>query len=66
MWWFLIPFGAGLVAPFLKDSKVLNDPNKWYGSMECNKCGYEWKARKNTPPARCPKCSSKNIDVVLG
>lgn len=40
------------------------DPNKWYGRMSCNRCGYAWNSRRSTPPARCAKCSSQNIYMV--
>lgn len=33
----------------------------WYGQMACNRCGYRWKARRNTPPARCPGCSGRDV-----
>lgn len=36
----------------------------WYGDMYCRNCGYSWKARRSTPPARCAGCSSKNIQTV--
>jgi rubrerythrin len=37
---------------------------KWYGKMRCGSCGYIWQSRRNTPPARCPRCSTTNIYVV--
>lgn len=36
----------------------------WYGFMRCHDCGYDWKARRRTPPRRCGNCSSRNIEVV--
>jgi hypothetical protein len=42
------------------------DPKKWYGRMKCNRCAYQWTARRTTPPARCPKCSSNGITTVNG
>ncbi len=36
----------------------------WYGGMVCHSCGYRWKARRNTPPARCASCSGRNISPV--
>lgn len=31
-------------------------------TVECLRCGYEWEPRGSTPPARCPKCSSRRWD----
>jgi len=45
---------------------LLRDPNKWYGQMICNQCDYDWESRRSTPPARCPKCSSKDISSING
>jgi hypothetical protein len=42
------------------------DPKKWYGRMQCTKCGYQWESRRNTPPVRCPKCSSTTISPLSG
>ena len=42
------------------------DPNKWYGKMRCQRCGYQWQSKRRTPPARCPKCNSTGIEVTLG
>lgn len=36
----------------------------WYGQMYCHSCGYQWKARRNTPPAKCAGCGRKNIEAV--
>lgn len=36
----------------------------WYGAMYCHECGYNWQARRNTPPAKCPSCGRKNIEPV--
>jgi hypothetical protein len=36
----------------------------WYGEMHCEACGYTWQARRNTPPARCPSCSSRDVVSV--
>ncbi|HVT80648.1 MAG TPA: hypothetical protein VHM90_08320 [Phycisphaerae bacterium] len=33
----------------------------WYGDMLCETCGYQWQARRNTPPARCPSCSKRSV-----
>lgn len=43
---------------------IRRDPNKWYGEMSCRNCGYRWNSRRTTPPARCPKCGTKEIQVV--
>jgi hypothetical protein len=43
-----------------------NDPSKWYGKMTCSKCGYLWESRRDTPPGRCPHCSSNRIETRLG
>jgi hypothetical protein len=45
---------------------VTCDPKKWYGRMKCNRYGYQWAARRTTPPARCPKCGSNVITTVNG
>ena len=42
------------------------DPEKWYGKMACFSCGYLWPSRRNTPPARCPRCRSNQIGPQLG
>ena len=63
MGFWLIPL-AGLAAGVV--SVLLRDPNQWYGKMLCNRCGYNWQARRSTPPARCAKCSSKDIDAING
>ncbi len=42
---------------------LTHNPNKWYGKMVCNKCGYQWQSRRTTPPTRCPSCSSKLIST---
>jgi rubrerythrin len=31
----------------------------WRGNMGCSSCGYQWKARRNTPPAKCPSCARR-------
>ena len=36
----------------------------WFGEMICNECGYQWKARRDTPPAKCASCRRKNITAV--
>lgn len=36
----------------------------WYGAMRCFNCGYQWQARRRTPPARCAGCSSRNIQAL--
>jgi rubrerythrin len=55
-----VPFTATVIA-------IANyDPNKWYGKMTCNSCGYRWKSRRSTPPAKCAGCSSRNISTVKG
>jgi DNA-directed RNA polymerase subunit RPC12/RpoP len=36
----------------------------WYGAMHCDACGYSWQARRNTPPARCPSCSKRDVHPV--
>jgi len=40
---------------------VLYDKSVWYGAMRCEQCFYQWQSRKNTPPAKCPKCGTKKI-----
>jgi len=47
-------------------SALLRDPNKWYGKMVCNRCSYDWQSRRSKPSARCPKCSSKDVDPING
>jgi len=42
------------------------DPNKWYGKMTCSRCNYFWESRRNTAPARCPRCGSGQINQQLG
>jgi DNA-directed RNA polymerase subunit RPC12/RpoP len=42
------------------------DPSKWYGGMACLRCGYNWQARRNTPPGRCPRCSSNRLNQQMG
>src|SRR5438046_1883572 len=36
----------------------------WYGQMYCHSCGYTWQARRQTPPARCPRCSRRNVEPI--
>ena len=36
----------------------------WYGEMVCNACGYRWQSRRDTPPAKCAGCSSRDIVPV--
>lgn len=36
----------------------------WFGEMKCNKCLYNWKSRRDTPPAKCASCNSRDIGVV--
>lgn len=36
----------------------------WYGAMICRACGYQWQARKSTPPAKCPGCSKRDVEPV--
>jgi rubrerythrin len=36
----------------------------WYGAMSCNSCGYQWQARRQTPPARCPSCGKRDVQTV--
>lgn len=43
---------------------VLYDKPAWYGAMRCTQCFYQWQSRKNTPPAKCPKCGAKKIDPI--
>jgi predicted RNA-binding Zn-ribbon protein involved in translation (DUF1610 family) len=43
---------------------ILYDKLVWYGAMRCASCFYQWQSRKNTPPAKCPKCGTKNIHTV--
>lgn len=38
---------------------------KWYGRMHCNSCAYQWQARRDTPPARCPRCGQGWIMPVM-
>jgi predicted Zn-ribbon and HTH transcriptional regulator len=38
----------------------------WCGFRVCDNCLYQWKSRKNTPPRRCPDCSSRNISTLKG
>ena len=47
-------------------NQLNRDKTKWYGTMICNRCGYRWQSRRNTPPARCANCRSKNIRVERG
>ena len=47
-------------------SKANRDPNKWYGKMLCLKCDYRWQSRRQTPPARCARCSSTSISIEKG
>ncbi len=55
-----------LILIIVSAAVVKRDPNKWYGKMSCTKCGYQWDSRRNTPPARCPKCRSNSIRPVNG
>lgn len=36
----------------------------WYGAMFCHACGYQWKARRQTPPAKCAGCGSRRIEPI--
>ncbi|WNC69950.1 hypothetical protein RI845_07385 [Thalassotalea nanhaiensis] len=38
---------------------------EWEGQMSCNKCGYVWQSRRNTPPSRCAGCSTNNISANM-
>lgn len=40
---------------------VIYDKPVWYGAMRCRKCFCQWQSRKGTPPAKCPKCGTKEI-----
>ncbi|KZY42510.1 MULTISPECIES: hypothetical protein [unclassified Oleiphilus] len=58
---------GGFINEFFQRKRYVKywyDKPTWYGAMECNKCFYDWQSRRNTPPAKCPSCSSKDIDVV--
>jgi rubrerythrin len=37
----------------------------WRRRMYCNACGYRWTARRSTPPARCPGCSSRDVEPIM-
>jgi DNA-directed RNA polymerase subunit RPC12/RpoP len=36
----------------------------WYGRMLCHSCGYQWMSKRNTPPAKCAGCGSRQIALV--
>lgn len=36
----------------------------WYGAMFCQSCGYRWKSRRQTPPAKCHNCGSRHIAAI--
>ena len=56
-----------VVALFLKAVGITGkDPNRWYGKMNCERCGYSWESRRDTPPAQCPNCRSRFIATQLG
>jgi hypothetical protein len=61
----VIVFGA-VIAMIARLITVRRDPNKWYGRMNCIRCGYIWQTRLNTPPARCPRCSTTLITAIKG
>jgi Zn finger protein HypA/HybF involved in hydrogenase expression len=46
-----------------KNQKIIT-VQRWYGEMHCMSCDYTWKSRRNTPPARCARCSSSDIQIV--
>lgn len=48
----------------LREMKAAQVELVWYGAMVCNECGYQWKARKSTPPAKCAGCGRRNIAVI--
>lgn len=42
----------------------VESPLIWKGEMRCNNCQYLWQSRRSSPPARCPKCNSKNLTAL--
>lgn len=37
----------------------------WYREMFCESCGYSWKSRRPTPPAKCPSCNSRSVTPLV-
>ena len=37
----------------------------WYRQMACYGCGYRWKSRRNTPPAKCANYGGRNIVPIM-
>ncbi|MFK5891965.1 MAG: hypothetical protein QM504_01950 [Pseudomonadota bacterium] len=56
---------AGLLIALLLRFREQEAYKEWYGAMFCNSCHYSWQSRRNTPPAKCANCSSKNIKTTL-
>jgi DNA-directed RNA polymerase subunit RPC12/RpoP len=53
---------GGLLIALLSQFTEQEPYKEWYGAMFCNSCHYSWQSRRDTPPAKCPNCSSKNIE----
>jgi hypothetical protein len=63
---FFISLYTGLKNVEWKNVNLKHEPEyEWLGKMECLSCGYEWKARRETPPAKCASCNNKLIKSVL-
>jgi ribosomal protein L40E len=65
----VIPVLAVLAAIFFVYEKahfvgVIYYKPVWYGAMRCRKCLYQWQSRRNTPPAKCPKCGTREIRPI--
>lgn len=62
---FLIFIGIYIVIiGVITSESEIEEYEAWYGDMKCFSCLYYWKSRRNTPPAKCPRCSSKNIKTI--
>ncbi len=66
--WVILGAAALAGAKSIADEKAKREQEKhlWFGHMQCGACGYLWTSRKKTPPARCPRCRSAAIGLILG
>lgn len=53
------------IRPSESDPGKRNRRTVWEGEMLCYQCGHRWESRRNTPPARCPACSGRDIDQLV-
>ena len=38
----------------------------WLRGYQCQRCGHQWKPRKQGTPVKCPSCDSPNWQVPRG